>query len=51
MIVMFLMIMIAGNIPLKSAAFKENKLILSLTGAFSGGLFLSVGIIHLMPEA
>lgn len=48
---MFAMVMIAGNIPIRSAAFKENKTLLSLTGAFSGGLFLSVGIIHLLPES
>ncbi|CAD8181701.1 unnamed protein product [Paramecium octaurelia] len=51
MIVMFLMIIVMGNIPLRSTAFKGNKLLLELTGAFSGGLFLSVGIIHLLPES
>ncbi|CAD8098010.1 unnamed protein product [Paramecium sonneborni] len=51
MIVMFLMIIIMGNIPLRSTAFKGNQLLLELTGAFSGGLFLSVGIIHLLPES
>lgn len=51
MIVMFLMIIVMGNIPLRSAAFKGNQLLLELTGAFSGGLFLSVGIIHLLPES
>ena len=51
MVTMFAMIAIVGNIPLRSKAFKENQLLLSLTGAFSGGLFLSVGIIHLLPDS
>ncbi|CAD8085532.1 unnamed protein product [Paramecium primaurelia] len=51
MILMFLMIIVVGNIPLRSTAFKGNQLLLELTGAFSGGLFLSVGIIHLLPES
>jgi len=51
MIIMFLMIIICGSIPLTSKAFKENKLVLAIAGGFSGGLFLSVGLIHLLPEA
>ncbi|CAD8176410.1 unnamed protein product [Paramecium pentaurelia] len=51
MILMFLMIIVMGNIPLRSTAFKGNQFLLDLTGAFSGGLFLSVGIIHLLPES
>lgn len=43
--------MIFGSIPLRVKAFKENKLVLALANAFSGGLFLAVGIIHLLPEA
>lgn len=51
MIVMFLMIMIVGSLPLRMKQFKTNPLLLSLTRAFSGGLFLGVGLIHLLPEA
>lgn len=43
--------MITGNIPLRVKAFKENKLVLSMAAAFSGGLFLAVGCIHLLPES
>jgi zinc transporter 1/2/3 len=49
MVLMFLMILIFGNIPLRSVAFHENKKLLSLSASFSGGLFLSVGMIHLLP--
>ncbi len=51
MIIMFLMIVIIGSIPLRSKEFKENGKLLALSAAFSGGLFLSVGILHILPEA
>lgn len=51
MVTFFLMIAIVGNLPLRLHAFKSNQLLLSLTSAFAGGLFLSVGLLHLLPEA
>ena len=51
MIVMFLEVVIFGSIPLRVEAFKENKLVLALSNGFSGGLFLAIGLIHLLPEA
>ena len=48
---MFLEVVIFGLIPLRVEAFKENKLVLALSDGFSGGLFLAVGLIHLLPEA
>lgn len=51
MVIMFAMIMITGNIPLRSKSFKSYPVVLSLSSAFSGGLFLAVGVLHLMPEA
>ena len=51
MIVMFAEVMVFGLLPLKLRAFKESKLILALAAGFSGGLFLSIGCIHLLPEA
>ena len=51
MIIMFLEIMIFGSLPIRLKAFKENKLLLSLAAGFSGGLFLAIGVIHLLPEA
>jgi len=51
MIIMFLITLGFGSIPLRSKAFKENKMVLALANAFSGGLFLAVGILHLLPEA
>ena len=51
MLIMFIMIMITGNLPLRLKSFKSNQMVLSLSSAFSGGLFLAVGVIHLLPES
>jgi solute carrier family 39 (zinc transporter), member 1/2/3 len=51
MIFMFLEVLFFGSLPLRLRAFKENKLVLSMSGAFSGGLFLGIGLIHLLPES
>ena len=32
-------------------SFKENPRLMSYSKAFSGGLFLCVGLLHLLPEA
>lgn len=51
MIFMFLELLFFGTLPLRMKAFKENKFVLSISGAFSGGLFLGIGLIHLLPES
>jgi len=48
---MFLIIVITGNIPIHVKSFKENPRLMSYSKAFSGGLFLCVGLLHLLPEA
>ena len=47
----FALIIIMGLLPFSSSKFRENPKYLSYTNAFSGGLFLSIGIIHLLAEA
>jgi len=37
-------------LPLRAKNFAENKLLLSLANAFSGGVFLSLAFGHLIPE-
>eukprot|EP00522_Entomoneis_paludosa_P018300 CAMPEP_0172451932 /NCGR_PEP_ID=MMETSP1065-20121228/9747_1 /TAXON_ID=265537 /ORGANISM="Amphiprora paludosa, Strain CCMP125" /LENGTH=448 /DNA_ID=CAMNT_0013203903 /DNA_START=29 /DNA_END=1375 /DNA_ORIENTATION=- len=37
-------------IPLRSKQISENQLALSLANAFSGGVFLSLAFVHLIPE-
>ncbi|KAL4477967.1 hypothetical protein ABPG72_013375 [Tetrahymena utriculariae] len=51
MATMFFLTLIMGSIPLRSKSFKENQLVISLSSAFSGGLFLAVGLLHLLPDA
>ncbi|KAL4449823.1 hypothetical protein ABPG74_008196 [Tetrahymena malaccensis] len=51
MILMYIIIIITGIVPLRVKSFRENQKILSIASAFSGGLFLSVGLIHILPEA
>lgn len=38
-------------IPIYSKKFRRNKLLISLTSAFTAGIFLSAGITQLLPEA
>ena len=40
-----------GLIPIKLRAFKSNQKVLSFTSAFAGGLFLALGLMHLLPHA
>ncbi len=49
--ILWLCIVVFGLIPIKSKKFKENKLLLSLSNCFSGGLFMAIGLIHILPEA
>ena len=39
-----------GLIPIKVAAFRDNKNVLSIANAFSGGVFLSIALIHIIPD-
>jgi zinc transporter 1/2/3 len=56
MIAMFLTIVITGLIPIYlyffyfRDSFKENPKVMSHARAFSGGLFLCVGLLHLLSE-
>ena len=48
--VSFLEALLMGLIPLKSKAFKESPKILGIANAFSGGVFLAIALMHIMPE-
>lgn len=50
MIIAFLEAAILGVIPLKSARFRESPMILGIANAFSGGVFLAIAFMHIMPE-
>jgi zinc transporter 1/2/3 len=42
---------LAGMLPLASQSFRENKALMSLANTFSAGVFLAIGLCHLLPEA
>jgi len=41
----------SGLLPILIRNFRTNKLFISLSQCFAGGLFLAVGLIHILPEA
>ena len=40
----------AGIIPSKNRRFRTSPLILGIANAFSGGVFLAIAFMHIMPE-
>ena len=61
MVAMFSLVYIFGSIPIKSVLFKENRYPIEMaciqhifkfySEAFSGGLYISFAVIHLIPES
>ena len=49
-IVVFILTIVAGMLPVKVKACKESQTFLGLANAFSGGLFLSIALFHVLPE-
>jgi len=41
---------LAGLIPIVSSKFKESPCVLGVANAFSGGVFIAICLIHIMPE-
>ena len=39
-----------GLIPIKVKSCKESPSILGVANAFSGGVFIAIGLMHIMPE-
>ena len=39
-----------GIIPVISTKFKESPMILGIANAFSGGVFIAIAMMHIMPE-
>ena len=49
-VVVFFLTIIAGILPVYVKACKESPTFLGLANAFSGGLFLAIGLFHILPE-
>ena len=39
-----------GMIPVKVKSFRESTNILAIANAFSGGVFIAIALMHIMPE-
>jgi threonine/homoserine/homoserine lactone efflux protein len=48
--VCFIMTFLAGLVPMKWRACRNNDKWLGLANTFSGGVFLAIAFIHLIPE-
>ena len=46
----FLEAAIVGCIPVVSQKFTESPCVLGVANAFSGGVFLAIALMHIMPE-
>ena len=46
----FIITMIAGIIPIKWEKFRNSEKALGYANTFSGGVFLAIAFIHLIPE-
>ena len=49
--VFFFLALISGIFPAKSTRCNSNQNLLSVANAFSGGVFLAIAMLHIMPEA
>ena len=50
MVISFLEALGLGVIPVFSSKFKSSPMILGIANAFSGGVFLAISLMHIMPE-
>lgn len=49
--VIFAITFLFAVMPYKKKGFMKPRLGLKLLNAFTGGMFLSIGLVHIMPEA
>jgi zinc transporter ZupT len=49
--VIFLVSMIAGIVPMKWKKCRKNEHFLGIANTFSGGVFLAIAFVHIIPEA
>ena len=49
-LIAFLEAALLGLVPVKSKSFKESPMILGIANAFSGGVFVAIACMHIMPE-
>lgn len=50
-ILSFILTLIVGILPVLSKSFQSSPKWTGIANAFAGGIFLGVGLLHLLPEA
>jgi zinc transporter 1/2/3 len=50
-ILLFICMVVFGLLPIFNKSFKTNSRLLSFCNCFCGGLFLAIGLVHILPEA
>ena len=50
-VLLFLCMVVFGLLPIFHSQFKTNSRMLSYCNCFCGGLFLAIGLVHILPEA
>lgn len=50
-IVLWLIILTFGLLPIKWTKLRANDKLIAYSNCFSGGLFIAIGLIHILPEA
>jgi zinc transporter 1/2/3 len=48
--VIFALAFVSGILPAKIKGCGQNKTFMGLANAFSGGLFLAIALVHVLPE-
>lgn len=51
LVIIFLITALFGILPYKTGFLKKYVLFVGILNAFSGGMFLSMGVVHILPEA
>jgi zinc transporter 1/2/3 len=51
LVITFIVTFIFGMLPYKTGFLKKFTLVMGILNAFSGGMFLSMGVVHILPEA
>ena len=51
LIIIILVTLVFGILPLKLKKFRSNKTLISFSNCFTAGLFIALGLLHILPEA
>lgn len=49
-VIVFFVSLLSGFVPIKNKRFRDNQHLLGIANTFSGGVFLAIAFIHIIPE-